>query len=315
LIMFLFKNKRHGIRLFAYDDPKGRGRLLVNSAKRLGVDARLFTDPSVVPDSSEVTAYIHMVEQTGDMEKCVRVAGELVRKRNITMIPRPRECGLFYSKIKQTELYSKWMPRTWIARSKDEALHALQEIELPFISKADQGGRSQNVRLVNDEGSARNEIELAFGGGGIPMADGSAQKGYLYWQEFMPGNDFDWRVAIIAKRYAYLGKRFNREGTPFASGSNVYDAPRELTAEAKEILDFAIDFAKKNDRYMAGMDVVRDKSGKPILLEVHTSWGWKRAGSPMYEYADGTWSVSQFNTKQMYDVIAKAIVEGDFKDK
>ena len=49
------------------------------------------------------------------------------------------------------------------------------------------------------------------------------EHGYAYFQEFMPGNTFDFRIVVIGGKYALGEKRYTRDGDFRASGSGKFD--------------------------------------------------------------------------------------------
>jgi glutathione synthase/RimK-type ligase-like ATP-grasp enzyme len=243
--------------------------------------------------------------------KCV---AELALKGKIVKIPKTPECLLFDNKIAQTRAYGKWMPRTWHITKKEAAYEKLKDVELPFISKSSNGYRSNNVRFVRDLNTARTEIESAFSGDGIPIFEGHRQKGYLLWQEFIPGSRNDWRIGLLAKRFCYALRRMNRESVPFASGSGVADMVEELDDEAMAALDFAMRFVRENDLNMTAIDVIKGKDGKLFLLESSCAWDRKKEyfGDPIFENVNGEWKRTKFRSRHFFEILGKGIVEGLF---
>lgn len=138
------------------------------------------------------------------------------------------------------------MPRTWIFWKKEAALEFVRSTTYPKVIKLATGFRSGNVRLLRSAGEGVYWVNRLFGAGVWsfgPIAQGSRvrellrrtksmtrtitgtqslqdelQRGYLYVQEFLPGNDFDTRVTVIGNR-AFAYRRLNRPGDFRASGS------------------------------------------------------------------------------------------------
>jgi glutathione synthase/RimK-type ligase-like ATP-grasp enzyme len=197
----------------------------------------------------------------------------------------------------------------------------LQFLSYPFISKASQGAGSSNVRLIKDEKQAKSEIQSAFSSSGIPCHFNLRQKGYLLWQEFVPGNDFDWRVIIIgkAKRCGLLLKRFNKPDTGFASGSHRFEYITVLTPEVTDVLNYALRFAEAFDLTHTALDLLKDKTGKLLLLENTTIWERSQPGrsfpskSVYFESTDKGWEPTEYTAGTYFELLAKMILEGYFK--
>jgi|GEM_PF-1391899 len=317
--MFFWERNENKLRIFAYKDASERGKNIVRVARGRGIWAKLFEDPSKVPNEPNTIAFVYMLHDPKFYSKGVDVAGKIALKDKVLMIPRPHEARLFHSKIALSKAYPEWMPPTWHITDADEAVRVLEKMEFPLVSKSNESFSSVNVRLVKNRNEALREIELAFSEDGIPMYGGVRQKGYLLWQEFMPGNKFDYRVFVVGKRFAALGKRYVRDDIPFASGSGRDEPMPELNDEAREVLAFSLDFTRKVDRTIAVMDIVRNKKGGLTMVEVHATWGRTRYSKAaeklqfrMFEFKDGNWVKSKFFTTQFFDCIVEAMVNGDF---
>jgi len=127
------------------------------------------------------------------------------------------------------------------------------------------------------------------------------QKGYLLWQKFLPGNEYDLRVIMIAKKYAYIVKRYNRKDIPLASGSDDMKLFTELDDELIKLLNFSLGFVRKNNISVAALDVLKDENGEFRLIESHCNWGMKlmRRNRQMFKITNGVWAPLT-NTKQAY---------------
>ena len=109
------------MRIFAYNDPKNWGKWLCETiAERRGC-ASLFKEAEEVPNSKDVVVYIPMSHQFKHRAKHKRIAEESDKKKNILMIPRFHECCMYDDKIKQAQIFWKWMRCTDIIYSPTEA--------------------------------------------------------------------------------------------------------------------------------------------------------------------------------------------------
>jgi hypothetical protein len=299
-------------RIYAYDDPKRWGRMLVQEVKHLGFSAKLFSVAGDVPDSPGAVCFLRMLNVPEYRDLTKRLSEELARKKNIAMIPSARECELYDDKIGQAGAFKRWMPPTWYLTSIDDAKKVLAGMYYPFVSKTSEGSASNNVRLITDEKAALKEIDDAFSGGGIAKRDGARQRGYLLWQKFLQGNENDLRMTFIAKKYAYVLIRKNRDALPFASGGGRIVPVDRLDDDIERLLSFCREFVNANGLILSAMDVVRGEKGEFKVLESSCAWDWSGTNSVFFEYNDGNWRPTAFTSKDLFAVMARAISEGEF---
>lgn len=91
------------------------------------------------------------------------------------------------------------------------------------------------------------------------------ERGYLYLQEFLPGNAYDLRVTVIGAR-AFAFSRNVREHDFRASGSGSIDYSRSRVKP--ECLRIAFDLAARLRAQSAAFDFAFDAAGAPRVLEV-----------------------------------------------
>lgn len=176
----------------------------------------------------------------------------------------------------------------------------LENTELPIVWKLRGGAGSQNVQLVRDRNAARRIIRRSFGRGWrysrfsaledrmwhfqrdrslrafVDIARGvfrtvvpheksrnrQIERHYVYFQEFLSGNNSDIRVVVIGKR-AFAIRRLVRKGDFRASGSGVieYDMgliPTDCVRIAFEVTrnlgsqSCAFDFVCRNGEWLIG---------------------------------------------------------------
>lgn len=260
--------------LWCLDDKGLWGQQLRDEARSRGWKTGLFSvarQTSAIPADAYV--FMRISQERARMAQEKEIAEEL-HCRGIKLIPSIYSCLPYEDKIAQTELYRHWMPDTGIYADPDAAFQDIRRFGFPFLSKSATGSASRNVRIIVDEASAREEIHKAFGPGiDAPHKYGElVQRGYLLWQEFLPGNAYDYRVVRVG-RYNMLLQRHNKPGTPFASGSGRNNPVNYITGEVEEVLDFANRFFDAHDLRWCGIDVVRDTvAGDWMVLE--TTLGW-----------------------------------------
>ncbi len=194
---------------------------------------------------------------------------------------------------------------TWVFFSESEALAWADQASFPKVFKLRRGAGSTNVRLVRCREEAVRLIGMMFGKGMSPLAGAGAilkksaaktkgvssivsllkkvpraarahlraktgfgrERGYVYFQEFIPENQFDIRVTVIGDR-GFLFRRKVRPGDFRASGSGLieYPTPEQNDLEAVRI---AFDVSKKLGFQSMAYDFVIDPVSQAIyLLEI-----------------------------------------------
>jgi glutathione synthase/RimK-type ligase-like ATP-grasp enzyme len=206
---------------------------------------------------------------------------------------------------------------SYVFYSKAEALKWVDENEFPKVFKLRVGASSQNVRLVRTKTEAIRLIKRAFGSGFsqynpwislketirkhklgettmFDIAKGIIrlfyrtdwekfsvkEKGYIYFQDFIPDNDSDIRIVVVDGK-AFGAKRLVRKNDFRASGSHMAIYDKELIDEAT--LRIAFDVAQKLKLQCVAYDFVY-KNGTPIIVEI--SYG---TSSYAYKSCPGYW--------------------------
>jgi glutathione synthase/RimK-type ligase-like ATP-grasp enzyme len=226
----------------------------------------------------------------------------------------------FDDKIAQKYLFESLnLPcvNTYVYYGETQALQWAATTSYPKVFKLRNGAGSDNVRLVANKRQAIQLVKQAFGKGfsqyqpvrnlkerfrklragktttwdvikGIIRLVYTTQysrvtaseKGYVYFQDFVPGNNYDIRVIVIGER-AFAIKRLVRENDFRASGSGFILYEKEHFDEDTIRLAFEIS-GKLNSQCMA-YDFVY-QNGAPLLLEI--SYGFAMHG---YDDCKGYW--------------------------
>jgi glutathione synthase/RimK-type ligase-like ATP-grasp enzyme len=235
---------------------------------------------------------------------------------------------------------------SYVFYSKQEALDWAGQTQFPKVFKLRSGAGSQQVRLVRNYTSARKLINRAFGRGFsqypawsnlkdrikkyrrglISLFDvtkgfirlvyptkfsktSGKEKGYIYFQDFVPGNDSDIRVVVIDDK-AFAIKRMVRENDFRASGSGTILYDKSLFDE--QIISLSFELSNKVNTQCVAFDFVYHDE-MPLLLEI--SYGFSPEG---YDPCPGYWD-DQLNWKQgsfdpygwMVDLVVKEIYNPD----
>lgn len=206
---------------------------------------------------------------------------------------------------------------TYVFYSKNEALDWAVQTRYPKVFKLRTGAGSDNVRLVRSKAAACKLINKAFGKGFKQYERWSNLKerfrkyrygkttlldvfkgiirlgltteyskvagreiGYVYFQDFIPGNDHDIRVVVVGDK-AFAIKRMVRVNDFRASGSGNILYDRNLFDEG--IIKLSFQISSKLRTQCVAFDFVHDK-GKPMLVEI--SYGFSHVG---YDRCTGFW--------------------------
>ena len=229
---------------------------------------------------------------------------------------------------------------------KNEAIKWANSTTYPKVFKLRTGGGSQNVRLVNNRLQAKKLIRKAFGSGfsqyaawsnmkerirkyrlgltslydvikgiirlGYPTKFSRAkgkEKGYVYFQDFIPENDYDIRIIIIDEK-AFAIKRMVRKNDFRASGSGAILYEKDNFSD--ETVRLSFDLATKLKGQSVAFDYVY-KDGKPILVEISYCF-IKEVYDPCTGYWDKdlNWYEGKFNPYAwMVESVLEAIKNSD----
>lgn len=227
----------------------------------------------------------------------------------------------FDDKIAQKYLFETLnlpLAKTYVFYDKSKAIEWVNSTTFPKVFKLRRGSGSKGVLLAKTKDDALRLINQAFGKGfktispwflfkerirkykagkdtlfGISKAFvrlfigteyinmSNREKGYVYFQEFIPKNNFDIRVIVIGDR-AFGIKRMNRKGDFRASGSGhiIYDK-NQIDSKCIEL---AFTANSKLKMQCAALDFVYNSSGNPLIVEV--SYGYNPA---VYRVCEGWW--------------------------
>jgi glutathione synthase/RimK-type ligase-like ATP-grasp enzyme len=194
---------------------------------------------------------------------------------------------------------------SYVFYTKKEALDWINKTTFPKVFKLRGGAGASNVMLVKTKNEARKLTNIAFGRGfsqfnkwnnlkerirkfkegkdsimGIIKGIGrlfiptefskmySREKGYIYFQEFIPNNNFDTRVVVVGKKAA-AERRFIRENDFRASGSGKFSY-ENINSKAIEI---AFEVAEKLKLQSVAFDFVEDSERNPLIIEMSYGFG------------------------------------------
>lgn len=228
-----------------------------------------------------------------------RLLPVIERELGLVVYPDQNTCWHYDDKIAQSYLlYAAGIPipKTWVWFDKALAMAWAHTAEYPLVLKLWTGAGSNNVRLVRSFAEAVAWIERLFGNGIASLDDSrrmplrplidaakllvkgeisfpwELHKGYVLFQEFLAGNEFDTRITVIGDR-AFGFRRFNRENDFRASGSGKIDHdPKGISSD---FVRLAFEVARKLNTQSCAIDGLW-RGGEPVVGEVsytYASWG------------------------------------------
>lgn len=243
----------------------------------------------------------------------VQAAGKIV-------FPDVHTCWFFDDKVAQKYLLEALqlpLVPSYIFYDKAEALAWMENADFPKVFKLRRGAGSAHVKIVPDKTYARKLIHKAFGSGfsqydkiqnlkdrwyHYRTGKGSAwnvlkgvlrfgktthfartigpEKGYAYFQDFIPGNNFDIRVIVIDGK-AFAIKRMVREGDFRASGSGHVLYEKHHFSE--NLIALSFDMAEKIKSQCLAVDYIF-KGEQALIVEI--SYGFVKE---VYYKCEGYW--------------------------
>ena len=252
------------------------------------------------------------------------------------VFPSSKTCWHFDDKVGQKyllEAVGAPMVTSYVFYERQEALDWIENTTFPKVFKLRGGAGSQNVRLVKDKAAAKKLVEKAFSKGfaaqnvfsdvrhkvrsGVQKGELGAklrrspktiiniirnisarnrEKGYVYFQNFIPNNDHDIRVIVIGE-HAFAIKRMCRDGDFRASGSGriIYER-EEFDGRCVRL---AFEIAEKLGSQSTAFDFVFDDQNNPLIVEI--SYAFSPGGyedCPGYWDRDLTWTATSFEPRQ-----------------
>jgi len=193
---------------------------------------------------------------------------------------------------------------THIFFSREEAIKWSSTINYPIVFKLSTGAGSFNVKLVHSKSEIIKLINKSFDIGHSPLdrtalfmdrlwhikrdrnfksilglfkglarlviptefeKSSKKEKGYAYFQDFIPNNKYDIRIIVIGKR-AFAIKRNVRENDFRASGSGSIEYDKKLFD--KRCIEISFEISKKLHFNSMAYDYVFDEFNNPLLVEI-----------------------------------------------
>lgn len=229
---------------------------------------------------------------------------------------------------------------SYVFYSKKEALNWAEHTIFPKVFKLRGGAGSSNVKIAKTNADARKLIKKAFSSG-FSQYDAWAnlqdriekyqrgktnlfdvfkgvirlfhttnfakmagkEKGYVYFQDFIPNNDHDIRVVVIDDK-AFAIKRMVRKNDFRASGSGEIHYEKALFDD--KTIQLSFDVAEKLKTQCLALDYVY-LDNNPLIVEI--SYGFAVGGYDRcvgYWTSDMKWHEGPFNPQEwMVDLVMR----------
>lgn len=194
--------------------------------------------------------------------------------------------------------------KSWAFYDKQKALSWLKnEAHYPLVAKLRRGAGSYNVKLIHDYKQGKKYSRKLFGSGVVPtpgylgdiknkikltrtlsdfkkkvkkvpgffkmVSQGRQgfpkERSYVYFQEFIPGNKYDYRIAIVDNK-AWAFKRRVRDNDFRASGSGMIDY--DINDIPISLISKSFDVAKALGTQSIAFDYVKDDCNNFYIVEI-----------------------------------------------
>ncbi len=239
----------------------------------------------------------------------------------IKVFPDFRTGWYFDDKIGQKYLLESLnapMVESFVFYTPESAMNWIDIQHFPKVFKLRGGAGSSNVRLVKTKANAKALVKRAFGRGFASFNPWSnlkdtliamrqkkkglldfskaiyrlfvypkyakvagMERGYIYFQEYIPDNQFDVRIIVIGDK-AFGLKRFVRDGDFRASGSGNFAYAREEFDI--RCIQIAFNLNKHICSQCIAYDFVFNTKNEPLIVEI--SYGYTPSG---YTFCPGFW--------------------------
>jgi len=273
-----------------------------NGIKNVSLDA---SEPGFWQQVSQLGLFIYRWGHNDyDHQMALTVIPIAENIMGVKCFPNMATCWCYDDKIKEYFLLrQKDFPviQSWVFWEKNLAFKWLETANLPVVFKLKGGAGSSNVVLVEDKATAGRLIKRMFGrgikSGKIPLRGAKVRKefnlyrkacrwcgdicrkwkkedisyvwqrhkNYIFFQKYLPNNDFDTRVVIVGDR-AFAFRRFNREQDFRASGSGMVDHNADKID--LRCIESAFTVSKSFNFQAMAYDFIFDENRNPAIIEI-----------------------------------------------
>ena len=152
------------------------------------------------------------------------------------------------------------VPETIVCQTAEEALEAFEALGGDVVIKPVFGGEGRGITRVSDPALAIRAVRML-----------EQLEGIIYLQRFIPHDGSDIRVFVLGDK-TFSMRRVNtndwRTNISLGGRGEPYDADSSLIELAKRAAEIC-------QADIAGVDILLDHSGGPVVLEVNAVPGWR----------------------------------------
>ena len=196
------------------------------------------------------------------------------------------------------------IPRNWVFYDKEECLEWIRhKAQYPFVAKSRCGSGANNVKLLRNKREAEKYVSRMFSKGFDPTPSLSykafskiqsskdlsmiisrikkipeflntrahakmmpIEKGYCYFQEFIPNDGYDLKVVVIGDKMTFCARNVRKYDFRASGGGDCY---YDRTLLTDNVIDSAFEAAQRLNMECVGFDFVVDKkTGKGKIIEM-----------------------------------------------
>ena len=220
----------------------------------------------------------------------------LERELGLAMYPDQRTCWHFDDRIAQKYLFDAHhipTPFTWVHWDDlDATLTWATHASYPLVLKLASDGASRSVRLIRSFAEVEPWVRRLMGDGVFTLDEAghrtpggrmsSYHRSYVFLQEFLPGNDFDTRVAVVGGR-AFACRRFG--GAVDAAANGGARADYDQAAISASAIRTALDAARRLGAQSLVFELMR-RAAEFVVVEASVA-----GASRLVHDAPGHWTV------------------------
>ena len=164
----------------------------------------------------------------------------LEQQKNKTCYPTYDELWSYEHKVRQYYLLKeKNLPvvDTFISFSLSETKEYIKNAKYPFVSKISTGSSSFGVKLIKNKKQAWKEVKKIFYSGRKTYWNYVYQKGYVYFQKYIPNAEYDLRMTVVGNSYFGFYKYVPKNDFRASGGMNIVkkELPETALYLAKEV--------------------------------------------------------------------------------
>ena len=250
----------------------------------------------------------HWFHYPNDKIVAPKILSNIQLNMDIPIFPDLNSCWHYDEKVAQHYLLESIdAPRvpSWVFYDYNKASEFINSADYPLVFKLSVGAGSANILKIDNKEEAKDIVDKMFKKGIFPytlnefentsnqkhrikeaikyVKSGEyptppwyymLQKDYVYFQKFLPNNNYDIRVTIIGKR-AFGFIRYNRDNDFRASGSGKIDY--DINKIPKEAIEIAFDVSKKCKFQSMAYDFMYDEN-KLVINEMSYCYSGEAVG-------------------------------------